>query len=265
MKSMLLTLLLVFLSMALLVTAGLFFLQESLLFFPEKLSQTYRFDFEQKFEEVIVNMDDGTPIHGLLFKSEQSKGLIFYLHGNAGSLRSWGAVAKTYTELDYDVFVVDYRGYGKSEGKISGEKQLFSDMQQVYSALKKIYGEDNMIVLGYSIGSGPATYLAAVNHPQKLILQAPFYSLTDVVKNYFPFMPPFLIKYKFENFSYLQKCSMPVVIFHGDRDEVIPFTSSLRLKEHLKEGDRVIILKGQDHNGMTFNQQYLSEIQKVLD
>lgn len=262
---MLLTLLTVFMSLALLVTAGLFFLQESLLFFPEKLDQTYRFDFEQKFEEVIVKMDDGTPIHGLLFKTEGSKGLIFYLHGNAGSLSSWGGVAKTYTDLNYDVFVVDYRGYGKSGGQISSERQLFSDMQQVYTALQKKYEEENMIVLGFSIGSGPATYLAAVNDPQKLILQAPFYSLTHVIKQFFPFIPPFLIKYKFENFSYLQKCKMPVIIFHGDRDEVIHFTSSLKLKEHLKEIDQVIILKGQEHNGMIFNQEYLSEIQKILD
>lgn len=265
MKKMLLTLLTVFMSLGLLVTAGLFFFQESLLFFPEKLDQDHRFDFEHKFEEVIVKMDDGTPIHGLLFKTEGSRGLIFYLHGNAGSLSSWGDVAPTYTDLDYDVFVLDYRGYGKSGGSIGSEDQLFEDMQQVYEEMKKRYDEENIIVLGYSIGSGPATYLASVNDPQKLILQAPFYSLTHVIKQYFPFIPPFIIKYRFENFSYIQKCKMPVVIFHGDRDEVIPVGSSLRLKEHLGQKDKVIILKGQEHNGMTFNEDYLMEIKKILE
>ena len=110
-------------------------------------------------------MDDGTLIHGLLFKTDDSKGLIFYLHGNAGSLRSWGGVAKTYTDLGFDVFMVDYRGYGKSGGKISGEKQLFSDMQQVYSSLRNTYEEEKLIVLGYSIGSGPATCAATSPSP----------------------------------------------------------------------------------------------------
>jgi uncharacterized protein len=74
-------------------------------------------------------------LNGLLFKADSSKGVIFYLHGNAGNIGSWGNVATTYTKLNYDVFIIDYRGYGKSEGKINGQEQLFNDNEAAYNAL----------------------------------------------------------------------------------------------------------------------------------
>lgn len=164
------------------------------------------------------------------FKADTSKGLIFYLHGNAGSLKSWGEIAKTYTSLHYDLFILDYRGYGKSEGTISSEAQLYKDVHVVYNNLKTKYDENKIIVLGYSIGTGPATELAAANHPKLLILQAPYYSMTDLMKHNYPIIPAFLLKYKFETNKNIRNCKMPIVIFHGDNDEVIYFQSSLKLK-----------------------------------
>ena len=100
-------------------------------------------------------------MNGVLFKADSSKGLIFYLHGNAGSINSWGEIAKTYTDLDHDVFILDYRGYGKSEGSITSQDQLFRDLQIVYDEVKKRYREDKVIVLGYSIGTAPAAKIAS--------------------------------------------------------------------------------------------------------
>jgi alpha-beta hydrolase superfamily lysophospholipase len=156
-----------------LACAFLYFIQEKLIFHPGKLAKTYKFDFEHNFEERYIPAADGTVLHGLLFKADSSNGLIFYLHGNAGSAASWGSVAKTYTNLNYDVFIVDYRGYGKSEGAINGEAQLAEDIQAAYDELKKQYAENIIVVLGYSIGTGPASRLASTNSPKLLILQAP--------------------------------------------------------------------------------------------
>ena len=77
----------------------LYFFQEKLIFFPEKLSKEYKFDFNRNFEEINIKTKDNITLNGVLFKSDSSKGLIFYLHGNAGSLRSWGEVSETYTKL----------------------------------------------------------------------------------------------------------------------------------------------------------------------
>lgn len=242
----------------------LYFFQEKLIFFPEKLDKNYQYNFLQNFEEINIKATDGKIINGLLFKAQKPKGVIFYLHGNAGNLSSWGDVAETYTHLNYDVFMIDYRSFGKSEGEITEQEQLFKDNQNAYNEVKKRYKEDKIIILGYSIGTGLAAQLASINHPKLLILQAPYYSLTDMMKKRFPFVPTFILKYKLATNDYLKNCKMPVIIFHGDQDEVIYYDSSIKLKEEFKKGDTLITLPKQGHNGITGNLVYQKELQKIL-
>ncbi|HMF73464.1 MAG TPA: alpha/beta fold hydrolase [Flavitalea sp.] len=242
----------------------LYFFQEKLIFFPQKLDKGYKFDFGQKFEEIEIKTNDNKLLSGILFKANNSKGVIFYLHGNAGSISSWGKVSKTYTDLNYDVFILDYRGYGKSEGSIDGQSQFFQDIQIVYDELGKKYKEDRIVVLGYSIGTGLAAKVASTNNPRLLILQAPYYSLADMMRHTYPIIPTFILKYKFETNNYIKDCKMPIVIFHGDHDEVIYYGSSIKLREEFRKQDTLITLVGQGHNGMTDNSDYKIEIQKVL-
>ena len=243
----------------------LYLFQEKLIFLPEKLDKKYKFSFAQKFQEINIKTGDEKNLDGILFSADTSKGLIFYLHGNAGSLRTWGKVAETYTDLNYDVFMLDYRGYGKSDGSINSEKQIFQDLQAAYNQMKKIYSENKIIVLGYSIGTGLACELASTNKPALLILQAPYYSLTDMMKRTYPLIPTFILKYKFNTSEYIQKCSMPVIIFHGDNDAVIYYGSSLKLKREFKQGDTLISLPGQGHNGITDNPEYIDALRKLLN
>jgi pimeloyl-ACP methyl ester carboxylesterase len=257
-------LLIIVISIYIILCGFLYFFQERFIFFPEKLDKNFQFQFNQKFEELKVKSTDGKILNGLLFKSENSKGLIFYLHGNAGNLNSWGEIAKTYTDLNYDVFILDYRSYGKSEGEINSQNQLFEDNQLAYNQLKKKYNEDKIIILGYSIGSGLAAQLASTNNPKQLILQAPYYNLTDMMKQTYSFIPTFILKYKFETNEYLKNCKMPVVIFHGNLDEVIYYGSSLKLQKEFKPKDTLITLKHQGHNGITENKDYKTELQKIL-
>ena len=256
--------LLTILTIYIFVCGLLYFFQEKLIFLPQKLGKDYLFQFDQKFNEKNIKTTDGTILNGLLFTADSSKGLIFYLHGNGGSLSSWGNVAKAYTDLNYDIFILDYRGYGKSEGVIDRQDQLFGDTQTAYDELKKEYPEDKIIVLGYSIGTGLASKVASENKPKLLILQAPYYSLTDMMKHSYSIIPTFILKYKLETNKYLKDCKMPVVIFHGDCDEVIYYGSSLKLKEEFKSKVKLITLSGQGHNGMTDNEDYINELKQVL-
>ncbi len=242
----------------------LFSCQEKLIFFPEKLDKNYKFKYEQVFEEKNILTPEGIKLNCLLFRADSSKGVILYLHGNGGSLSTWGSVAKNYTRLNYDVFIIDYPGYGKSEGKIHSQEKLYTNLQTVYDTVKKLYTEDKIILLGYSIGTGPAAKLASTNSPRLLILQAPYYSLTDLVRHMYPIVPSFLLKYKFKTFEYIKDCKMPVIIFHGDKDEVIYYESSLKLKMNFKKQDTLITLKGMNHNGMTNNKDYLEAIKVIL-
>jgi alpha-beta hydrolase superfamily lysophospholipase len=236
-----------------------------MIFFPEKLNRNYKFNFDQPFEEVYITTKDQKSLHGLLFKSDNTRGLIFYLHGNAGSVNSWGEVAKTYTDLNYDVFMIDYRGFGKSEGSISSERQFFEDVQIAYEEMKSRYSENKIVVLGYSVGTGPAAKLASSNHPRMLILKAPYYSLVDMMRHTYPVIPTFILKYKFRTNEYLKNCKMPVVMFHGTLDEVIYYNSSVKLKKMIKKTDTLITLDDQSHNGITDNLQYKAEIARILE
>ena len=130
--------------------------------------------------------------------------------------------------------------------------------------LKKKYTEDKIIVLGYSIGTGLASKIASTNNSQLLILQAPYYSLADMIKHSYPIIPTFLLKYKFTTNEFIKACKMPVVLFHGNQDEVIYYGSSLKLKELFKPHDTLITLNEQGHNGMTDNEDYKAAIRKIL-
>ncbi|WP_426060537.1 alpha/beta fold hydrolase [Hymenobacter sp. B1770] len=242
----------------------LYFKQESLLFFPNQLRADYEFRFSGDFEERWIPTPDGPRLHGLLFRAPQSKGLVFYLHGNGGALDSWGEAADTYTRLGYHVFMLDYRGYGKSEGKITSQQQLLSDVQTAYQHLLPEYPESQTVILGYSVGTGPATWLAAQQRPKLLILQAPYFSLRDLATHLYPFVPGFLVRYPLPTNELIKQVKAPVVLFHGDQDEVIYYESSLKLKALLKPEDQLIVLPGEGHNGMTDNSLYQRELARLL-
>jgi uncharacterized protein len=242
----------------------LYFFQENLIFSPQKLNKAFQFEFDQKFEEKNIEITDGIILSGILFKIPHSKGLIFYLHGNSGSINSCGIVAETFTRLNYDVFMLDYRGYGKSGGSITEEEQTHKDVQVAYNEMKKLYSENQICILGYSIGTGFASKLASNNHPRLLILHAPYYNLTDLMRHKYPIVPTFILKYQLKTNEYLKNCKMPVIIFHGDKDKGIYYGSSLKLKKEFKPQDTLITLHGQGHNGIIANETYQRLIPTIL-
>ncbi len=253
------------LTLYVIVCVSLYFFQELVIFHPPKLPQDFKFTYENRFEELSIPAGDGKKLSGLLFKADSAKGLIFYLHGNGGALNTWGTAAENYLKMRYDMFILDYRGYGKSEGEITDEEQFYSDVQSAYNEMKKRYDEKKIVVVGYSIGTGSASMLASKNNPKLLVLQAPYYSLIDMMHQTYPFVPNFLLKYKFETCEFIKKVKAPVMIFHGDADDIIYYGSSLKLKEHFKAIDKLITLPGAGHKGMNVNATYISELSKVLN
>lgn len=234
-------------------------------FFPgDKLPANYVFKFPFKFTEVTITTNDTIKLNAVLFKSDSSKGVILYLHGNTGGIDKWGNMAKTYTDLHYDLFLFDYRGYGKSEGFIKNEVQLYSDVQQAYDYLKSHYKESTIVVLGYSIGTGPAAFLAANNHPKELVLQAPYYSLPDVMHHLRPSFDTAKIAFHFNIYQFLKQTTVPVYIFHGDEDKMFYYGSSEKLKAYFKPGDELITLKGAGHAFMDRNPVYLDSLKRIV-
>jgi hypothetical protein len=246
-----------------LICGLLYFYQESLLFFPEKLEQNHLFQFKNEFVERDIITASGNSINTLLFKQENSKGVIFYLHGNGGSLRSVGNVSEHFLPLGYDVFLIDYPGYGKSSNEINNQAALFEDVQDVYDDLTRYYKEDKIVVLGYSIGTGIATHLASKNNPAVLILHSPYYSMTDMMRRNYPFIPTLILKYDLATNDYLKDCDMPVYLFHGVNDRVIPLESAEMLSKELNVP--LYKLLDQGHNNMAGNEEALKKLNEVLN
>jgi pimeloyl-ACP methyl ester carboxylesterase len=248
----------------LLIFAIGYYFQEKLLFLPSQLTGDHIFNFDVSFEEMEFVMDDEVKLNGILFPIPDSKGLIFYMHGNAGSIEEWGRIAPYYADVPFDLFILDYRGFGKSGGKIQSERQFFSDIQTVYRHFIARYSEEHIIVVGYSIGTAPATMLGAQFNPSKIVLKAPFFNLVDIKKRYYPFLPDFLLRYAFENNLHLQETRSQVIIYHGTHDEIIPSESSALLKPMLKPGDHYILLPNQTHNGMNRNPDFHDSFRELV-
>ncbi|HTD99123.1 MAG TPA: alpha/beta hydrolase [Mucilaginibacter sp.] len=238
--------------------------QEKILFMGDKISTSQQFNFQGNFKEFTIKTTDGNKLSAVLFKANKPKGLIFYLHGNAGSINSWYTIAQHYNDSGYDVFLLDYPGYGKSTGHITSQQQLLDAIKTAYNQVKIDYPEDHIVIVGYSIGTGPATWLASKNHPEKLILLAPYFSIGDMMNVHYSFLPGFILKYPIPTYQYLQHATVPVTIFHGDQDETIYYGSSLKLKQYFKPGDTLITLKGQQHNGIEENEDYITALKEIL-
>ena len=242
--------------------AALFFFQERLIFFPSKLEPNHDFSFDQPFEEIRLDAD-GTWISGLKFLAQSrdggqiysdangerkaKNGAVIFFHGNAGNLQGWGKYAQYFTDLGYDFYLFDYRGYGKSGGEIGSQEQLYADADLMMESVLREYDAGEVAALGYSVGSGLAARAAQKYGAKRLILIAPYFSLEELAREKMPFVPKFLIKYKIPTFEFVGGFDGPVAIFHGEHDELIGVDNSRRLLKFLKPGDKIYELNA-GHN-----------------
>ena len=253
------------LALLFLILTMLYFLQEKLIFLPTKLPQDYVYTFNAEFEELFLTASDGAQLNALQFYAENPKGLLLYFHGNAGDLSRWGSIVEPFTDLGYDVLVMDYRTYGKSTGKLS-ENTLFSDAQLFYDHALEKYAAKNIIIYGRSLGASIATHLASNNDCKKLILETPFYSLQETAQERFPFLPTKqLLKYEMPSFEFIQKVSEPIRIFHGTKDNVISYESGKRLFESIPHNHKkMYTIQNGGHNNLSDFKTYWEGIKVEL-
>lgn len=254
-------LLIIILAVYLLLCGVLYFGQEKLLFRAQKIEKDYRY---RSGEELNVDVDTDIALNCLHLDKSASKGVILYLHGNKGHLARCIRQAQMFTGNGYSVFMPDYRGYGKSDGEITSLQQLYDDVQKVYDHLKQDYAESDIIVIGYSLGSGMASYLAANNNPARLVLIAPYNSISDVVSRRYWFLPDVILKYDLNNDQHLQTVDCPIYLFHGDRDEVIPADSSENLSKIKPTQTELRILENTSHRRSIFSSVIRERLAEVL-
>ncbi|WP_372945014.1 alpha/beta hydrolase [Muriicola sp.] len=249
----------------LLISVLIFFLQDYLMFKPEKLPSDFQFYYEnQETEEYNVETRDGAVINGLRFKAREPKGVVFYLKGNSKSIKGWGKFAVDFTRHGYDVLMVDYRGFGKSTGRRT-QKAIKRDMQVVYDKIREKVDEKYIILYGRSLGSGFAAKLASMNNPRMLILDAPYYSLSHVAKKYIPFMPlSLLIKFPMPTYKWLRYVQCPIHIIHGTDDHLIPYKSSLKLSKIKPKQTTLYTVIGGGHKNLNTFESYHKMLHDII-
>ena len=250
----------------LVISVLLYYLQDFFLFKPEKLPEDFKFSYEnQVVEEYNLSTRDGATINGLHFKVEKPKGAVLYLKGNSKSIKGWGKFAVDFTRHNYDVIMVDYRGFGKSTGRIN-ENAIKHDLQFIYNKIKERIDEKYIILYGRSLGSGFATKLASTNNPRMLILDAPYYSLVNVTKRYMPFMPlSVILKYPMPTYKWLKYVDCPVHIIHGTNDKLIPFNSSVKLSKIKPNSTRLWPIIDGGHKNLNNFESYHKILSEIIN
>ena len=243
---------------------ALYLFQEKLVFSPDKLSPKFKFNFECEFDELSYTTDDGNVINAIHFKAPNSKGIVFYQHGNAGSLETWGERSVDFVTENYDVLMYDYRGFGKSTGSIKNEKMLYNDALMIYKKLLYDYKERDIVVYGMSLGTGIAAKLAYDNNPKMLVLETPYFNFNDVAKYHYPYFPHYiLLHYQFKTNKLLPALNMPVYLFHGTEDETVPYNSSERLLA-LSDNITLFTINDGSHNNLNTFHDYHDGLKKIL-
>lgn len=229
-------------------------------FKSSKLAENYKFEFEENFEEHTFKTKNEGRINSLLFKVEKPKGVICFWKGNGGNLKNWGSEATRYLKKNFDIIITDYREHGKSSGSISFEN-FHLDAQAVYDFLKTRYFENQIVIVGYSLGTSVASHLAMNNKPSKVILIEPKEKFGDKYLDALFFPLPSIYQSPFRTDLDIPKTKTPISIIVGTKSGL--YNDALRLKKLLNKKDSMYVIEGADHQTILSNAK-VEEILAIL-
>ena len=235
-----------------LIGIGLYYLQDKILFHPEPLAASYQYRFDAPYKEVNLLYNQQSNINIIQFTTNrpQPKGVVLYFHGNKQNIGWYAKNAPLFTSQGYEVWMMDYPGFGKSTGDFT-EQQLYNWALVLYKLARAHYAPDSIIIYGKSMGTGIAAQLATMRDCKTLVLESPYYSFPSIVGSWLPIYPTDkMIHFKIPTGQYLQEITNPVIIFHGTSDHVIPYSNAKRLQPFLKPKDAFVTIEGGHHNDL---------------
>ena len=245
---------------------ALYFLQDYILFRPVSLKREHTYNFPEIHKDINIPINENSNLNIVQFLSTDTitRGVVLYFHGNKKNISWYAKYSPYFTKHGYEVWMIDYPGFGKSTGKFT-EQNLYDWADQLYKFAISKFNTNNIIVYGKSMGTGIAAHLASVQACKKLILETPYYNFPSVLKQYFPFYPvDLMIHYEIPTHRYLQNVAAPVAIFHGTDDGVIRYKNAERLKKFLKPGDEFITVKGGNHNDLLNFKETVDKLDSLL-
>lgn len=240
------------------------------LFFPFKTIEYTPQAIGLSYEDIYFTTEDGKKINGWFVPAKEAKYTILFFHGNGGNLSHRLDKIKIFHDLGLNIFIIDYRGYGKSEGAPS-EAGLYLDAKAAYSYLTDNVNiiPSSIILYGESLGGAVALELATKVTAEAVITEEAFSSMRGIAKDMYPFIPSFLVSDRFNSVSRIEKVDIPKLIIHSKNDEMIPFSNAQTLYNKAKDPKVLAAISGSHNDAFIESEKdytnYIREFIKKLN
>ena len=249
----------------LLLIVFIYFYQRNLLYHPSE--NNYQNDEIQfSYEEIFIKVDDKIKLKSWIINKnlKKFKTLVFF-HGNAGELSNRIYKLNELNKLDINVLLISWRGFSGNEGSPT-EDNLYKDAEAAIQWLNNKEVENNRIILyGESLGTGVAVEIGKKNNFNSIILESPFTSMENAAKIYYPYLPvKLLLKDKYDSLSKITTIKTPILIMHGKKDDIVPFSMGKELFEKANNPKHSYFTSDDDHM-MEFNDQIITIIKNFIN
>lgn len=225
--------------------------QPNMLFYPYRQLDATPADWGMQYQDVSLTTADGIRLHGWYLPAANASKVVLFFHGNAGNISHRGDTLAIFHSLGLDVLIIDYRGYGMSEGSVS-EQGLYRDAMAAWDYLLQARGfkPDDIIVFGRSLGGAVATALAGKVQPHALIIESTFSSTRDMANSMMPFLSRVIImRYAFDTRRRIKKVRAPVLVMHSRDDEIIPYEQGRKVYQAANDPKIFYLLVGGHNDG----------------
>lgn len=240
------------LAAAYIVIAGaLYLLQQQMVYHPTKAIGATPSTLGYEFEDVQLVTEDEVRIHGWFIPSDSTDLTVLYFHGNAGNISGRLETIQLLHELGLNVFIIDYRGYGKSDGSPS-EQGTYKDARAAWKYLQssRAISDSSIVIMGRSLGGSVAAWLAARKSPAATVIESTFTSAADLGADLYPWLPVrWMINFEYNTLQNIREIDSPLFMAHSRDDQVVPFHHGEKLFEAARDPKKFIELEGSHGSG----------------
>ena len=220
------------------------------------------------YEDIYFKTEDDIDLNGWFIPVEGAKRTLLFFHGNGGNISHRLDSLKIFHELGLSVFIIDYRGYGQSQGTTS-EQGTYRDAEAAWRYLTntRSIADNEIIIFGRSMGGAVATWLASDHTPNLLILESTFTSVADMGKHYYPYLPTQLLaRIKYASIDRIKNINCPILFSHSQTDEIVPFELGQQLFNKALEPKMFMELKGGHNDGFIVSgRSYIEGIENFIN
>lgn len=248
---MILTILVIAISLYLGLTLILFLMQARLIYFPTARIEATPADIGLRYETVQLETVDRIKLSGWFVPADQAAGVILFFHGNAGNISHRLESIARFHRLGLDVFIIDYRGYGQSEGTPT-EQGTYLDGLAAWHYLvnDRQFPPEQVIIFGRSLGGAVGAWLAQQHKPGAIILESTFTSVPDLAAKHYPILPVRrLARIHYDTLSRIPAIACPILVVHSPGDEIIPYEHGQQLFAAAQEPKAFLELRGGHNEG----------------